>query len=64
MQTTLKKKMFEFVDSTYDDQDATRFLNIGMLILISLNVIAAILETEAPCTHATKYFSMSLRHCR
>jgi voltage-gated potassium channel len=46
MQTTLKRKMFELVDARYDDQDATRFLNLGMLILITLNVIAAILETE------------------
>jgi voltage-gated potassium channel len=56
MQTTLKKKMFEFVDSTYDDQDATRFLNIGMLILISLNVIAAILETEGALYSRYKIF--------
>ena len=47
MQQTLKKKMFELLDARYDDQDATRFLNLGMLILISLNVITAILETEA-----------------
>jgi voltage-gated potassium channel len=47
MQTTLKKTIFEIVDSSYDDQDATRFLNLGMLVLIFLNVIAAILETEA-----------------
>jgi voltage-gated potassium channel len=46
MQTTLKKKIFELVDARYDDQDATRYLNLGMLILISLNVIAAILETR------------------
>ena len=47
METTLKKRIFDLVDSTYDDQDATRFLNISMLVLISLNVLAAILETEA-----------------
>lgn len=47
MQITLRKKIFDVVDATYDDQDETKYLNIGMLILISLNVIAAILETEA-----------------
>jgi voltage-gated potassium channel len=46
MQTTLKKKIFEIVDASYDDQDATRFVNLGMLILIFLNIVAAILETE------------------
>lgn len=47
MQTTLKRALFELVDAEYDDQDATRFLNLGMLILISLNVAASILETNA-----------------
>ncbi|MDQ2693510.1 MAG: ion transporter [Chloroflexota bacterium] len=46
MQTTLKRRIFGIIDARYDDQDATRFLNLGMLFLISLNVIAAILETE------------------
>ena len=56
MEMTLKKKLFELVDSTYDDQDATRFLNLGMLILISLNVIAAMLETEGPLYSRYKIF--------
>jgi hypothetical protein len=40
MQATLKKKIFDLVDTTYDDEDATKYLNLGMLILISLNVVA------------------------
>ena len=56
MQKTLKKKIFEFVDSRYDDQDATRYLNLGMLVLISLNVIAAILETDGTIYSRYKIF--------
>ena len=35
------------VDSTYDTEDTSRIFNPAMLVLISLNVVAAILETEA-----------------
>jgi voltage-gated potassium channel len=46
MQSTLKKRTFDFVDASYDDQDATKYFNIVMLVLIFLNIVAAILETE------------------
>lgn len=35
------------VDSSYDSEDSSRYFNIVMLILILLNVVAAILETDA-----------------
>jgi voltage-gated potassium channel len=60
MQTTFKRKVFDIVDATYDDEDATKYLNIGMLILISLNVIAAILETEIELYSRNKVFFDSL----
>lgn len=46
MQITIKKNIFDMVDSSYDAEDSSRYFNIVMLVLISLNVIAAILETE------------------
>lgn len=59
MQITLKQRIFDIVDARYDDQDTTRFLNLGMLVLISLNVIAAILETEQSIySHYTVFFKV------
>ena len=46
MQTTIKKHIFDMVDSSYNTEDSSRFFNVVMLVLISLNVVAAILETE------------------
>lgn len=46
MQATIKKNIFDMVDSSYDAEDSSRYFNVAMLVLISLNVMAAILETE------------------
>lgn len=46
MQATIKKNIFDLVDSSYDAEDSSRYFNAVMLVLISLNVIVAILETE------------------
>jgi len=47
MQSTIKKKIFDMVDSSYDAEDSSRYFNVVMLVLILLNVTAAILETDA-----------------
>lgn len=47
MERTIRKKVFDLVDSTYDAEDSSRYFNVGMLILILLNVVAAIIETDA-----------------
>ena len=56
MQTTIKKNIFDMVDSSYDAEDSSRYFNVAMLVLISLNVIAAILETEARLYSRYKIF--------
>lgn len=56
MQTTIKKNIFDMVDSSYNAEDSSKYFNVVMLILISLNVIAAILETEAGLYSRYKIF--------
>ena len=56
MQTTIKKKIFDMVDSSYDAEDSSRYFNVVMLVLILLNFIAAILETEAGLYSRYKIF--------
>jgi voltage-gated potassium channel len=47
MQTSIKKKVFELIDPSHAYDDTSRAFNIGMLVLISLNIVVVILETEA-----------------
>lgn len=56
MQMTIKKKIFNLVDSSYAAEDSSRYFNVAMLVLISLNVIAAILETESGLYSRYKIF--------
>ena len=56
MQTTIRKKIFDMVDSSYDAEDSSRYFNVVMLVLILLNVAAAILETEADLYSRYKTF--------
>jgi len=46
MQMTVKKKIFELIDPSSADDAESRIFNIGMLALITLNVVAVMLETE------------------
>jgi len=46
MKMTAKKKIFDLIDPSSADDTESRIFNIGMLVLISLNVVAVILETE------------------
>ncbi|MCI0609204.1 MAG: hypothetical protein L0Z71_09105 [Anaerolineae bacterium] len=47
MQTTIKKKIFEIIDPSHAYEDTSKAFNVSMLVLIFLNVVAVILETEA-----------------
>lgn len=47
MQTTIKKKIFEIIDPSHAYDDTSKAFNVSMLVLIFLNVVAVILETEA-----------------
>jgi len=42
----IKKKIFDILDDTRIDNDIERYFNIFMMILISINVLAVIMETE------------------
>ena len=46
MQKTIKRQIFELIDPSHSNDDASRAFNIGMLVLIFLNVLCVILETE------------------
>ena len=46
MQKTIKRQIFEIIDPSHADDGISRAFNIGMLVLILLNVIAVIIETE------------------
>ena len=46
MQKTIKKQVFEFIDPSHATAGVSRVFNISMLVLISLNVLVVILETE------------------
>jgi voltage-gated potassium channel len=47
MQTSIKKKVFELIDPSHAYDDASKNFNVSMLVLISLNIVVVILETEA-----------------
>ena len=42
----LKRAIFELIDPTQADDGLSRAFNIGMLILIFINILAVVLETE------------------
>ena len=42
----LKRRVFDLIESPTSESGASRAFNIGMLILIFLNVLAVIFETE------------------
>ncbi len=46
MHPTMKRRVFELIDPSHADDDESRAFNIGMLVLIALNVLVVILETE------------------
>lgn len=46
MLMTTKRKVFELIDPSSADDTESRIFNFGMLILVTLNVIAVMLETE------------------
>jgi voltage-gated potassium channel len=46
MRPNLKRQVFEIIDPSHAYDDASRVFNIGMLVLIFVNVLAVILETE------------------
>lgn len=56
MKITIKKKIFDMVDSSYDAEDSSRYFNFVMFVLILLNVAAAILETDANLYSDSKLF--------
>ncbi len=43
----IEKQVFDLIDASHADDDASRAFNIGMMFLISLNVMAVILGTES-----------------
>jgi len=47
MQMTIKKKIFEIIDPSHAYDDTSKTFNVSMLVLISLNIVSVILETEA-----------------
>lgn len=42
----IKRAIFEIIDPTHADDGISRAFNIGMLILIVINILAVVLETE------------------
>ncbi len=46
MEQTIKHQVFKLIDSSHTEDKASRVFNAGMLILIFLNVMLVVLETE------------------
>jgi voltage-gated potassium channel len=58
VQITFKKKIFELIDPSSADDTESRIFNIGMIILVSLNIVAVMLETEAEIySHYRTFFN-------
>lgn len=67
MPKTLKRTLFELIDPSHADDAGSRAFNIGMLALITLNLLAVIFETEAglyarykPLFHGFDAFSVGI----
>jgi len=58
----IKHTIFEIIDPTHADDGVSRAFNIGMLILIVINILAVVLETEEGLYSQIKHFSISLMY--
>ncbi len=67
MKSNFRRRVFEIIDTSHANDEAHRIFNIGISILISINVLAVVLETEPSIYEPNKtlfdlfeYFSIAI----